>query len=215
VTRLLALVAITFAACFNPTFNEPACGPNGECPSGSTCEQSVCRENIVDVDGAIDSAIDSSIDSPIDAPSDGTNDGAPNDGVVQCATGDMQSPTDPSRCFRKLATAQPWNIARNSCTMIGGDLADVRTGQENQVLGNLAGGEAGQGIWLAGTDQMIEMEWRWVNTNVLVNNGPIFWASGEPNGGGIDDCMRIDQLAGWYDTDCNLARKAACVVPPL
>jgi hypothetical protein len=223
VNRGVAVGALAFTAflgaCFNPTFDNPTCGPNGECPSGMSCEQTVCREIAGDVDapGGGGDAIDSATDSGIDAPTDAFNDGAPNDGVVQCQAGDMPSPSDPSRCFRKLLTSQPWGGSRNNCQSLGGDLADIRNGQENQIAMNFAGGEAGLGVWIAGTDQAIEMEWRWVNTNMLVNSGPfIGWASGEPNGGGVDDCMRVDQQGNWYDTDCNTQpRRAICLMPAI
>jgi hypothetical protein len=42
------IVAITFASgCFNPTYNNPSCGPAGECPDGLTCntEQQCVRSN--------------------------------------------------------------------------------------------------------------------------------------------------------------------------
>jgi hypothetical protein len=75
---LASVVALT--ACFNPTFNNPTCGPGGECPDGMTCAaDNICRVGGDGVDGAIDSPIDSDVDSPIDAPSDGIVD-SPIDG---------------------------------------------------------------------------------------------------------------------------------------
>lgn len=41
--RIAALVCLLAAACFNPTFNNPTCGPQGECPSGTTCVNGTCR----------------------------------------------------------------------------------------------------------------------------------------------------------------------------
>ncbi len=66
---LVALAASALAACFNPTFNDPMCGPSGECPSGTSCVQGVCRAGGGDIDASIDSPIQD-IDAPsIDAPS--------------------------------------------------------------------------------------------------------------------------------------------------
>ena len=215
--RSSLLTIVLFAGCFNPTFDNPTCGPNGECPSGTSCVQSVCRGSDVDAPGGGTDAIDSAIDAPIDAANDGANDGAPNDGVVQCPTGDSQSPTDSSRCFRKLTTSQPWGGARNSCQALGGDLADIRNGQENMVVSNLASGEGGIGVWLGGNDQMLEMDWRWINTGTTVNGGFINWGAGEPSGGtGVDDCMRMDQSGFWFDTDCNTQpRRPICLTLPI
>lgn len=87
-TRVVALYALLIAACFNPTFDNPACGPSGECPSGTNCSpvDNICRENVTGIDGSIDSAIDSAMDAAmdaaIDAPSDGANDGAQVDSAI-------------------------------------------------------------------------------------------------------------------------------------
>jgi hypothetical protein len=218
VNRLAALLALTLAACFNPTFDNPTCGPNGECPSGTTCEQTICREMTDEIDAPPGTdATDAAIDTPIDAPSDGVIDGPPIDGTPQCAAGDLQSPDEPTRCFRKLPNQRPWQGARSDCQALGGDLTDIRSGQENMLVRNLASSE-NQGVWLGGTDQMIEMEWRWVNTNMAIMGGAfIAWGPGEPNGAlGVEDCMRMDMIGEWFDSDCNATtRRAICVVPPL
>jgi hypothetical protein len=62
------------AACFNPTYDNPACGPNGECPSGFTCEQDVCRSGGTDIDAPSEPG-----DDATDAPSEPTD--APTDGI--------------------------------------------------------------------------------------------------------------------------------------
>lgn len=105
--NLAAVAALALAACFNPTFNNPACGPNGECPSGTTCVQNVCREMGSDidapvdtpnqdpdaspdsaVDAATDAAFDAAIDAAIDAATDGTpTDGTPIDAAMTCPNG--------------------------------------------------------------------------------------------------------------------------------
>lgn len=73
--RAAALAAITLmaasAGCFNPTFDNPACGPNGECPSGFTCEQNVCRSGGTDIDAPPGG--DDATDAPTDAPIDGVS----------------------------------------------------------------------------------------------------------------------------------------------
>jgi hypothetical protein len=49
--RFAAGLCLLLAACFNPTFNNPTCGPNGECPSGTTCMNGVCVGGGGDDDG--------------------------------------------------------------------------------------------------------------------------------------------------------------------
>jgi hypothetical protein len=58
----LALVA----ACFNPTFDNPACGPAGECPANHTCVQGVCRAMAAEIDAAADDAVGDDGNSDVD-----------------------------------------------------------------------------------------------------------------------------------------------------
>jgi hypothetical protein len=67
--RFAAVLCLFVAACFNPTFNNPTCGPNGECPSGTTCMNGLCVGSGGDDDGGDFDAIDApSDDDAIDAP---------------------------------------------------------------------------------------------------------------------------------------------------
>jgi hypothetical protein len=54
--KTLACTALLLGGCFNPTFNNPACGPNGECPPGTTCVENKCRTTIDDASGGPDDA---------------------------------------------------------------------------------------------------------------------------------------------------------------
>lgn len=67
---LVALVGV--GACFNPRYQDPMCGPNGECPAGLSCVAGVCRTQVPD-DAADDEADaadagpdDAGVDSPVD-----------------------------------------------------------------------------------------------------------------------------------------------------
>src|SRR5690242_3519879 len=63
--RFAAALSLVLAACFSPTFNNPTCGPNGECPSGTTCMNGVCMTGGGDDDD--DAAVDpDAIDAPPD-----------------------------------------------------------------------------------------------------------------------------------------------------
>jgi hypothetical protein len=45
---ILVGAALVGAGCFNPTFDNPRCGPAGECPPGSDCVGGTCRAPSVD-----------------------------------------------------------------------------------------------------------------------------------------------------------------------
>src|ERR1051325_2997925 len=38
--------------CFHPSYDHPACGPEGECPSGLMCVQGSCEAETIDASGA-------------------------------------------------------------------------------------------------------------------------------------------------------------------
>jgi hypothetical protein len=40
--RLVATAALLLAACFNPAYHDPRCGPYGECPNGLACVAGTC-----------------------------------------------------------------------------------------------------------------------------------------------------------------------------
>jgi hypothetical protein len=64
------MLLLLLPACFHPTYDRPACGPQGECPSGLTCNDlQVCDRGIAApiIDAAIDAPIDAAIDAPPDA----------------------------------------------------------------------------------------------------------------------------------------------------
>ena len=61
--KLLGCALLLVGACFNPTFNNPACGPNGECPRGTQCNQGVCRSDTTD---------DATVGDGNEPPGDGT-----------------------------------------------------------------------------------------------------------------------------------------------
>jgi hypothetical protein len=65
----LAALLLALPSCFHPTYDHPACGPGGECPSGMTCDpQSIC--DVSGGDAPSDASIAPSIDAPLGAPGD-------------------------------------------------------------------------------------------------------------------------------------------------
>lgn len=57
------VIAVGVAGCFNPTYENPECSPQGECPDGFTCVGGICRAS-----GGIDAA---DVDAPVIDPPDG------------------------------------------------------------------------------------------------------------------------------------------------
>jgi hypothetical protein len=72
ITIVRCAIALLAPACFHPSYDHPACGPNGECPSGLTCSlQRICEAPGFPgsiPDGSIDTVSPIS-DGPVDAAS--------------------------------------------------------------------------------------------------------------------------------------------------
>ncbi|HTL34156.1 MAG TPA: hypothetical protein VL326_13595 [Kofleriaceae bacterium] len=56
-----AALLVLVGACFNPTFHDPTCGPNGECPSGTQCVNGTCRSDTPGDDADVSDAVDALI----------------------------------------------------------------------------------------------------------------------------------------------------------
>jgi hypothetical protein len=104
-----------------------------------------------------------------------------------------------------------WRFAALSCGRWGGSLVQIDTPQENQALGALALGKAGNvenvSFWMGANDREKEGEFRWPDgTPVPTLNNPS-WYSGEPNNaGGAEDAGYINVALQnnaptiyWYD----------------
>ena len=59
--RVASFALVFVAACFNPTFHNPTCGPNGECPSGTSCVDGICRAPGSTDDAAVEDAGDDAL----------------------------------------------------------------------------------------------------------------------------------------------------------
>jgi hypothetical protein len=55
------------AACFNPTFHDPKCGPGGACPTGLVCVDGTCRTSAANDDASIDDAVEDDAQQQRDA----------------------------------------------------------------------------------------------------------------------------------------------------
>jgi hypothetical protein len=119
------------SACFHPSYDHPACGPNGECPSGLTCSARLICE------GRSGEQIDGGIDGVVDI-------GATADARVCFGTGLLQLclTSPPSQAVTLPGGANPLDTGVNAnCTQIvsqasGPDLC-VIAGTSVTVAGSL------------------------------------------------------------------------------
>ena len=110
-------------------------------------------------------------------------------------------------CYYVINTRfQKMKDARHKCQQMGGDIAVIRSANENQFIFDLVkktAGLAGWGAWI-GLNRKADGSFKWVDGTPLVYEA---WNSGEPNGiGGRADCVHMiwnDVGGKWNDASCD------------
>ncbi|XP_054878151.1 ladderlectin-like [Poeciliopsis prolifica] len=96
-----------------------------------------------------------------------------------------------SRCFYFCNYQADWANAERYCTALGANLASFHSYYEYIFLKDLVRTKKGswERTWIGGHDAVRESVWMW-------SDGSTFnywrWGSGEPNGGGRENCMEIN-----------------------
>jgi hypothetical protein len=108
------------------------------------------------------------------------------------------------------------SAAEQDCIALGGSLVSVESDELNQWLTERMTQQDQSNYWTGGSDEASEGIWRWSDGRVFFEVGdaaaaPGFtaWAMNQPNGGGMENCLRsIDGL--WRDLDCGDLAAYAC-----
>ncbi|KAK3507420.1 hypothetical protein QTP70_020384 [Hemibagrus guttatus] len=80
-----------------------------------------------------------------------------------------------------------WEESRKDCREKGADLLIINNTEEQEFIGKQLGNfEA----WIGLSDEVKEREWKWVDGTTL-NTSFSYWAEGEPNNVGEEDCAVI------------------------
>jgi hypothetical protein len=100
-----------------------------------------------------------------------------------------------------------WHAAKHRCEAMGGHLVCVETQEEDEFIGRFCNGNV---VWIGGTDELVEGEWRWVTgdrmdyRNAVFDNHEgaqhhaIYW----PSLGRWDDQfagVRLDFICEWIE----------------
>ena len=75
-----------------------------------------------------------------------------------------------------------------------------------------------EGVWIGGTDSLVEGEWQWVATGASINDQEFtHWYPGEPNSLGRvgEDCMDLlhHENYNWNDERCEVHNNFLCEKP--
>lgn len=146
------------------------------------------------------------------SPGTGTNEPEPDAAVVSDASAARacEGPGEfaglvSTTCYRLLDAAGSWASARSSCEDWGGELVEITTPEENELLTAQVEGST------------------WIGANDLQNEGEMVWASGAPvdyatwapaqpdDFEGQEDCVERRAPDGlWNDAPCEGAKRAVC-----
>uniref|UniRef100_A0A8C7H2E0 C-type lectin domain-containing protein n=1 Tax=Oncorhynchus kisutch TaxID=8019 RepID=A0A8C7H2E0_ONCKI len=95
-----------------------------------------------------------------------------------------------------------WDHARQDCLSKGADLAIIESKDEQMFINGL---KSVSHVWIGLTDSVTEGTWKWVDGTPLTT--PRYWRSGEPNGGGLENCVVVPYWSSgqgdWWDDQCS------------
>ncbi|KAI6655606.1 hypothetical protein LOD99_2104 [Oopsacas minuta] len=106
--------------------------------------------------------------------------------------------TNEGICFSYFTSSGiNWTQARDECLTWGGDLATVRSEEENMLL--VSTHAESNDCWIGINDIGNEGTFVWADGS----NGTFrFWNPGQPDNGGNEDCGHIPGLTRWNDLQC-------------
>lgn len=111
----------------------------------------------------------------------------------------------PTTCYRRIDVVISWVDARSSCQDWGGDLVEITTPEENELIA----AEVDESVWIGANDRQNEGEMVW-GSGAPVEYAT--WAQAQPdNFQGDEDCVESRVLDGlWNDAPCDGAKGAVC-----
>ncbi|XP_076874405.1 uncharacterized protein LOC143524785 isoform X2 [Brachyhypopomus gauderio] len=100
---------------------------------------------------------------------------------------------------------ETWSDSRKYCQDRGADLIIINSKEKQDFVAQTL---ANKRAWIGLTDQQTENDWKWVDGSALTT---VFWASGEPNNAGEEDCVEVSERDGkWNDLPCSFKKKCIC-----
>jgi len=120
--------------------------------------------------------------------------------ITTVASADTSKIINPSNnhTYKRFDTAKTWSNAKLSCESLNGYLATITSKSENDwVTKKLLLSAPTPGIWIGGSDALIEGDWKWSNGDEWTYTN---WNSGEPNGQTSENHLQIYAPEGtWND----------------
>ncbi|XP_033733674.1 perlucin-like [Pecten maximus] len=125
-------------------------------------------------------------------------------------------------CYKFFSSVlATWAESLTYCELFESKLAVIETEREQTFIEGLLSREwhtgASDGVWVDGTDLLIEGEWVWADDGTPINTqGYNKWFPGEPNSLGRrgEDCMDLlhHEKYNWNDNSCERKQNFLCEI---
>ncbi|MBM4345969.1 MAG: hypothetical protein FJ100_21555 [Deltaproteobacteria bacterium] len=116
-------------------------------------------------------------------------------------------------CFAAKKAEGTWAQARKTCGAWGGELATVRTADDNALARKLADAACGKvPAWIGLSDRAQEGSFVWLGPH---KGGYSNWNGGEPNDSGGEDVVELVPEGGWNDLPESAGRPCAVCSRPM
>jgi len=122
--------------------------------------------------------------------------------------------THAAQCFYKSNNTLSWDMAKQHCLQLGGNLATIRDNSTNMFLLEIL--DPVRKYWLGGNDKKLQGNWIWEGHNDLFSF--TFWGKGQPNNfKGRQHCLLFiyhdnDKEMKWNDRRCTNHRNYLCEI---
>jgi hypothetical protein len=118
---------------------------------------------------------------------------------------------DNGHFYQRFDTEMSWHDAKAYCENLEGYLATLTSPQENKfVYDNLGSSSPSNWVWLGGTDEVTEGDWKWITGESWVYTN---WYQGEPNNNGGNEHYLHTNTKGqdyWNDVSASWEGVPVC-----
>ena len=119
-----------------------------------------------------------------------------------------------------MATKMAYSEAKTVCLTLGGDMPfdPVYSVNERYTIGDID--SCSNNFWIpviqgAPVGQSLD-KYQWIDDRITSNSSPAGktkWATIEPNGGLLEQCVSTTKENDWFDSNCEAKKCSVCMIP--
>ncbi|XP_045184486.2 CD209 antigen-like protein C [Mercenaria mercenaria] len=114
--------------------------------------------------------------------------------------------------YRLIEEPMNWNEAKDHCTVLGGQLATIKSLHEQMFVSELLNqADIGALVWIGASDTTAESTFVWIDGTTF--SAFTYWEPGQPNNYLNQDCVELGNRNGkwlWMDSRCTDKRFSLC-----